>query len=606
MLAKSHTSRLLAAALLLGGCAKPSPPAAPPVAPPAEDSVSPSQASSLASQELLSLGNDFWEAMMRNDPTGATFLGVPGYDHLLPDPSVAGAERARAEAKRMLVRANAIDVAQLSRNEQVSLAILKRELSNEIEGEACKQELWTVDHLWGPQVWLLNLGGHTRVASKEDRDNYLARLSKFGGYMRQHIAAMKVGLSEGLAPPRINVDRAVRQLGELAAVPPDQSPLAAVAEKVPAPEQAHFKKAVVKEVTDTVRPAFAEYETFLQEVVLPRARAKVGVSALPLGEGCYRAAIRAHTSQDEEPLTLHHLGLSEMKRIRAEMTAVSKKLFPGKSLKRVLDMLRDDEGYGFSSREKVEAAAVQAVARAQEKLPEAFSTLPKSQLEVKRLEAHLERDAPMAYYFPPSADQARSGIYYVNTYKPESRPKYTAEVLAFHEGVPGHHLQIATAMELEDVPEFQKHAATTAFTEGWGLYAERLSDELGLYSGDLDRLGMLSFDAWRAARLVVDTGLHSLGWSRKQAIAYMMENTASSLPDIENEVDRYITWPGQALAYKVGQLEILRLRAEAKKALGPQFNLREFHHEVLKNGGVPLNVLKEQVHLWIESKQAQK
>jgi uncharacterized protein (DUF885 family) len=320
---------------------------------------------------------------------------------------------------------------------------------------------------------------------------------------------------------------------------------------------------------------------------------------MPNGAECYRARIRRHTSRDDAPQRIHELGLSEMARIRAEMETLSAVLFPGKKLEDVLTMLRDDMKYGFTTRDEVERAAVTAVERARARLPEVFSVLPKAPVVVERLEAHAEKDSPMAYYRHASLDGKRPGAYLVNTYMPEERPRYTAEVLAFHEAVPGHHLQVSIAQELEGLPDFQKNAGTTAFVEGWALYTERLCDEMGLYSGDLDRLGMLSFDAWRAARLVVDTGMHSLGWTRQQAIDYMVANTASTVPDITNEIDRYITWGGQALAYKIGQVEILRLRERAKRELGDAFDLREFHRRVLRNGAVPLGVLAEEIERWI-------
>jgi uncharacterized protein (DUF885 family) len=555
--------------------------------------VDPGPPGPTASEQLASVSDDMWKHMLADNPTMATQLGVPGYDDKLPDVSAEGIARSRAEARALLDRAEAIDVAQLTEDERITRAILVHELRSDLESAVCKQEQWTVDHLWGPQVWFLNLGDQTRVETAEDEDNYILRLNKFGSYVDQRIATLRTGLADGLVAPGLNVERSLRQLDELVMLPAEDMALLGADRLVPDERKAAFRKRIVSSIQTIVRPAYERYRAVLVEELSPAARDTVGVGALPFGDECYRARIRAHTSRDDSPQQLHDLGLSEMKRIRGEMETLAAVLFPGKPLPDVLKMLRDDPKYGFETRDEVEKAAVAAVRRAEAKLPEVFSVLPKAPVQVKRLEPHAEKDSPMAYYRNPSADGKQPGTYFVNTYLPEQRPRYTAEVLAFHEAVPGHHLQIAIAMELDDIPEFQKHAGTTAFVEGWALYAERLCDEMGLYTGDMDRLGMLSFDAWRAARLVVDTGMHSLGWTRQQAIDYMLANTASTLPDIENEVDRYITWPGQALAYKVGQLEILRLREQQKKALGDRFDLRLFHQQVLENGAVPLSVLDE-------------
>lgn len=553
-----------------------------------------------ASASLRELGDELWAHMLAQNPTMATRLGIPGYDDKLPDASLAGIAKARRQAREMLDRAEAIDAAQLTPSERITRAILIRELRGEVEAELCRGELWEVDHLWGPQIWLLSLGSQTPVKTEADEQNYLARLSKFGTYVNDRIAALTQGLSEGLAPPKLNVERTLRQLEELSTVPTADYALLAADADLPEAQRAAFRARISAVVDETVRPAYERYRSFLAKKMLPKARETVGVSALPFGAECYRAQVRNHTSRDDTPTRLHELGLSEMKRIRAEMTVVAAKLFPGKSLPEVLTMLRDDPKYGFASRDDVHDTAIAIVQRAEARLPEVFAVLPKAPVEVKRMEPHAEKDSPMAYYFNPSQDGKRPGTYYVNTYLPEKRPRYTAEVLAFHEAVPGHHLQIAVAMELDGIPEFQKHAGTTAFVEGWGLYSERLSDEMGLYSGEMARLGMLSFEAWRAARLVVDTGMHALGWTRQRAIDYMLANTASTLPDIENEVDRYITWPGQALAYKVGQIEILRLRERAKAKLGDRFDLREFHRRVLQNGAVPLDVLDVEIERWTD------
>jgi uncharacterized protein (DUF885 family) len=350
-------------------------------------------------------------------------------------------------------------------------------------------------------------------------------------------------------------------------------------------------------VRDGVRPAFARYRAYLADEVLAGARdeAHVGIGHLPGGAETYASLARAHTTTDLTPQQIHDIGLAEIARIDAEIAELGGRVLGTRDLPGTLAALRGDPSVHFKSAEEIVAVAEASLARATEAIPAWFGRLPRAACEVTRMEPHEERHSTIAYYREPPEDGSRPGRYYVNTYAPETRPRYEAEALAFHEAVPGHHLQVAIGQELEHLPAFRRHAETTAFVEGWGLYSERLADEMGLYKGDLDRIGMLSYDAWRASRLVVDTGMHALGWSRSAAIDFMAAHTALGLNNIANEVDRYIGWPGQALAYKIGQLEIRRLRSEAEAALGASFDIRRFHDAVLGHGALPLSVLHASV-----------
>jgi len=300
-----------------------------------------------------------------------------------------------------------------------------------------------------------------------------------------------------------------------------------------------------------------------------------------------------HTSLDLTPAQLHQTGLDEVARINRETTELGAKVFGIDDRKEILQKLRNDHSLYFSSRDEVAAKAESALAKANEAISKWFGRLPRTPCEVVRMEPHEEKHSTIAYYRPPAADGSRPGRYYINTSAPETRPRYEAEALAYHEAVPGHHLQIAIAQELDGIPEFRKNSGVTAFIEGWGLYSERLADDMGLYSSDLDRIGILSYDSWRACRLVVDTGMHAMGWTRQQAIDFMFQNSALAMNNIVNEVDRYITWPGQALAYKTGQLEIMRLRREARARLGASFDIRGFHDALLGNGAIPLKALRQ-------------
>jgi uncharacterized protein (DUF885 family) len=331
--------------------------------------------------------------------------------------------------------------------------------------------------------------------------------------------------------------------------------------------------------------------------VMPRARDDdhPGLSHVPGGAEAYRLLTRAHTSIDVVPEEVHAIGLAEIERIDGEFVELGKRLLGTDGLAATLRALRDDPKLHFTTRDEVREVAEASLARATAAIPDWFGRLPKAPCEVVVMLPHEERHSTIAYYREPAADGSRPGQYYINTYAPETRPRYEAETLAFHESIPGHHLQLAIMQELTDLPAFRRFNGTTAYIEGWGLYTERLSEEMGLLSGDSDRFGVLSFDAWRASRLVVDTGMHALGWTRQQAIDFMTEHTALGENNIANEVDRYISYAGQALAYKLGQLELLRLRSEARERQGDRFNIKRFHDVVLGQGALPLPVLRQVV-----------
>jgi uncharacterized protein (DUF885 family) len=311
--------------------------------------------------------------------------------------------------------------------------------------------------------------------------------------------------------------------------------------------------------------------------------------------------VRVYTSLDLSPEELHRTGLEEVARINDEMERLGARVLGSSERGEILRRLRTDPELYFESSDEVAGKAESALRKAQAILPEWFGILPRAACEVSRMEKHEEKHSTIAYYRQPAVDGSRPGRYYINTFAPRTRPRYEAEALAYHEAIPGHHLQIALTQELEDLPEFRRHEGVTAFVEGWALYAERLADDMGLYTSDLDRIGMLSYEAWRACRLVVDTGMHAKGWSRQQAIDFMVGNTALAENNIVNEVDRYIAWPGQALAYKTGQLEILRLRREAESRLGERFDIKAFHDAVLGNGAVPLPSLRRSVEAYVRS-----
>jgi uncharacterized protein (DUF885 family) len=366
--------------------------------------------------------------------------------------------------------------------------------------------------------------------------------------------------------------------------------------------RAAYAKDVAAAVAD-IRAATTRWRDFVVAEVVPHARPddKPGIGALPGGAACYAAHIAEHTTMPYPAEELHQLGLSEIARVNGEMQALGEKLFGTRDLAAIVARLRSDPSLYFKTEDEVEAKATSALAAAKAAIPRFFGILPEADCVVKRVPAYQAPYTTIAYYESPNPDGSKPGEYFINTTEPTTRPRYEAEALAYHESIPGHHLQLAIAQELPEMPAFRRFGGTTAFVEGWGLYAERLAGEMGLYSDDLSRMGALSFEAWRASRLVVDTGMHAKGWSREQAVQFMLAHTALAENNVRNEVDRYVGWPGQALAYKVGQLTIRGRRPRAREKLGAKFDLKAFHDVVLGAGAVTMPVLQTRVNAWVEA-----
>ena len=566
-----------------------------------------------ASDALAKLCDEYWQGYLRAHPVAATEIGDRRYDAMLEDNSAAGLSRETKRLEGLLTRARAIDARKLESADRVNRSALIEELGNQLAVASCHLERWNVDPRGGPQSEFMNLPDFTVIKSPEDAAHYVTRCRGMGLYMSNHIANLASGLTGGLVANQEAVTKTLEQIDQLLAEKkPEKWAIARPAQDAhadwSADDRARFSKELLDCVTEVVRPALVRYRAFLKDTIMPTARQPemAGLADLPGGMDCYRKLIRVHTSLDKTPTELHQLGLDEIKRIRTAISDLGGKALGTTDFAQIQAKLRKDPAMHFKTAEEVEAEAEANLARAKAAIPKWFHILPKADCQVKVMGMHEAPFSTIAYYREPAADGSRPGYYMINTYKPKTRPRYEAEALAYHESIPGHHLQIAIAQELTGIPEFRKHQGVTAFVEGWGLYSERLADEMGLYTSDIDRLGMLSYDAWRASRLVVDTGMHAMGWSRQQAIDYMMQNTLLAQNNIENEVDRYMTDPGQALAYKCGQLEILRLREEAKKRLGSRFDIKAFHDAVLRNGALALPVLREQVEAYIADAVAAK
>ena len=550
--------------------------------------------------ELDRLAEEFWDATLAADPAQGTAIGDHRYGDRLSDISPAG----RADLARRFEEIQAA-VAALPGESEPEAGLTSAALTQAVGGRLAKlgadAHSYTVDAMNGAQTSFLDVPSYQPLRDVADGESMLARWWAMGPWVDQQVAQLRRGVAEGRAPVAGSVRRVIAQLDELLARPLEDWPLLAPlkAEHAGWSDGAWraFEVGLAGAVRDGLRPAFVRYRAYLADEVLAGARdeAHVGICHLPGGAETYASLARAHTTSDLLPQEIHDIGLAEIARIDAEITELGGRELGTPDLAGALARLRGDPSVHFATADEIVAVAEASLARAVAAIPEWFGRLPRARCEVVRMQPHEEQHATIAYYREPPEDGSRPGRYYINTYAPQTRPRYEAEALAFHEAVPGHHLQVAIGQELDQLPSFRRHADTTAFVEGWGLYSERLADEMGLYSADLDRIGMLSFDAWRASRLVVDTGMHALAWSRGQAIEFMTAHTALAPNNIANEVDRYIGWPGQALAYKIGQLEIRRLRSEAEAALGALFDIRRFHDAVLGHGGLPLSVLGESV-----------
>jgi len=537
---------------------------------------------------LDQLADDYWSARLRRHPVYATAIGERGHDDRLEDnsPAARDAWRAQLDGFQACLAELGDDAGPVTRAALAEALISDRFFLDADLGA------FTVDPMDGPQIDLLNIASYQPIRTAADAEALVARWRAMPAYLDQAGHNLRRGLSDGRVGVRMLCTKVTEQLDELLARSDADWPLMAPAEDAP-----DIREQLLAIIGEQIRPAFERYRTAVVEELTPRARPdeRPGLSHVPGGAEAYAMLARAHTSLDTEPEAVHAIGLAEIRRIDAEFTELGARLLATKGLQATLGALRRDPDLRFTTREEVTAVAEASLARANAAIGDWFGRLPKAPCEVVVMPAHEEKHSTIAYYREPAADGSRPGRYYINTHAPETRPRYEAETLAFHESVPGHHLQIAIAQELEDLPAFRRFVGSTAYTEGWGLYTERLSEEMGLLSGATDRFGVLSFDAWRASRLVVDTGIHALGWTRQRAIDFMTAHTALGVNNVTNEVDRYIAYPGQALAYKLGQLELLRLRAEARERQGSRFDIKRFHDVVLGGGALPLPVLRQVV-----------
>jgi uncharacterized protein (DUF885 family) len=551
----------------------------------------------VSARALGELAERYFQVTMDAAPFDATTYGVGGWDAEVPDLS----EAAEAETDRRLAdlqrRLATVDPAGLGPQDRVTLAMLGRGLADRRAELAARwPELTVSATMSGIQTCVLGLVAKVTLATPAQAADYTERCAKLAGCLDQAGDRLRAGLANGRPPPALGVRAAVRQLDTYLASPVADDPLLQPPPP-PGTDAGRFRERLAEVVAGSVRPGMARYRDLLAGQVLARARPddRCGLAHVPGGEAVYLAAVAQHTTTDRAPADLHRLGLDLVARLGEEYRELGARVLGTADMDQVLQRLRHDPALRFATGAEILASGRHALERAVAALPAIVGKVPRAACRVDEMSAYEAEDAVLGYYQPAAADGSRPAVHWLNTSAPQTRTRYEYEALAFHESVPGHHLQFALAQELEELPRFRRFGYVTAFSEGWALYTERLADEVGLYSGDLERFGMLSFDSWRACRLVVDTGLHLYGWSRARAVDYLLANSALTRTNIENEVDRYVADPGQALAYMVGRLELVRLRELAQARLGGRFDLRAFHDLVLGTGGMPLTVLAEVV-----------
>jgi uncharacterized protein (DUF885 family) len=552
--------------------------------------------------DFAALLDEHWEWHMATSPVMASMLGDRRYNDQWPDGSLDAIEQRHDQTRDFLRRVYALDRNALSADDQLNYELFRRQLQDDVDEHLFKGHLLPFSHRGGIQN-LDNITSQLPLSSVEDYDDWLLRLGKLDDLIDTAIAMAERGRKAGYMPPRILMQRVPDQLALQVVEFANESPFFKAFENMPdsiqASDRERLRSTASKTIEDEILPAYRKLDKYFNTRYLTATRDSVGLSALPNGSAWYEHLTRSYTTTRMTPDDIHRLGLEEVKRIRDEMQHVIKQVEFAGSFQDFLVFLRTDPQFYYDNPEDLHEAYLATCKRIDPELVKLFGVLPRMPYGVKPIPDSIAPDTTTAYYSRPAADGSRAGTYWVNLYRPEVRPKYEIEVLSVHEAMPGHHLQIALQQELSNMPNFRRFLGFTAFVEGWGLYSERLGYDLGLYKDPYSRFGQLTYDMWRAVRLVVDTGLHYKGWTRQQAIDFFKDNAAKAEHDIVNEIDRYIGNPGQALAYKIGQLKILTLRERAERQLGENFDIRAFHDELLGAGALPLDLLELRMDAWL-------
>ena len=560
-----------------------------------------------ATMDFEQLLEEQWEWQLKSSPVRASMLGDRRYNDRWTDQSLKAIKRRNNARKEFLRRVYAINKNELSADDRLNYELFRRQLQKDVDGHRFRGHLMPFSHRGGVQN-LDNLTSRLPLVTVRDFDDWLARLGNIDELIDQTIALAEQGRKTGLMPPRILMQRVPKQITMQVVERASDSPMFKsfenLPESVPAADRERLRAAALRTIENKVLPAYRKLDRYFNGKYLPATRDSVGLSALANGSAWYEHLARSFTTTHMTPDDIHRLGLEEVRRIHDEMEKVIVDVGFEGSFQDFLVFLRTDPQFYFDDPQDLYNAYLATCKRIDPELVKLFGLLPRMPYGVRPIPASIAPDTTTAYYSRPAADGSRAGIYWVNLYRPEVRPKYEIEVLSVHEAMPGHHLQLSLQQELGDMPDFRRFSGFTAFVEGWGLYSEGLGYDLGLYEDPYSRFGQLTYDMWRAVRLVVDTGLHYKGWTRQQAIDFFKDNAAKAEHDIVNEIDRYIGNPGQALAYKIGQLKILTLRARAERELGADFDIRAFHDQLLGAGALPLDLLERRMDTWLASFRA--
>jgi len=560
-------------------------------------------------EDFQALLDETWEWQLNENPMRASRLGDRRFNDRWTDMSLEAIERRFEQQEDFLRRLRMIDSSLLSDADALNYDLFRRQLENSIDGNQFRTYLMPMSQRGGVQS-LDSAAESLRLSSVQDYEDWLARMTKIETVIEQTTRLMEEGRKEGYMPPKILMERIPNQISQQLVEDPEMSPFFKAFGNMPDSigneDKARIQQLAKDVIDESIVPAYREFSNYFNETYLPASRNSIGASSLPNGEAFYEFRTRTFTTTQMTPDEVHRLGLNEVKRIRDEMQLVIDELEFEGSFADFLHFLRTDPQFYYDTPEELFEGYLAVSKRIDPELVRLFGKLPRTPYGLRPIPENIAPDTTTAYYSRPAADGSRPGYYYVNLYRPEVRPKYEMEVLSIHEAVPGHHLQIALQMEMEDQPNFRKYSGFTAFSEGWGLYSESLGYEMGFYKDPYSKFGALTYDMWRAVRLVVDTGMHYKGWTRQQAIEFFKDNAAKKEADIINEIDRYISWPGQALAYKIGQLKMLELRKKAEQALGDDFDIKVFHDELLGGGAVPMEILETRMNRWLTTELRKK
>ena len=559
-------------------------------------------------QRLWQLFEANWKYRMIASPEAATWRGYPGQNDRWSDLSMDAIAEGKKDARQTLKAILSFDRAKLSEADQLNYDLFRRNAEMAVERQQFPVEFLAINQMDGLPRDVPSMIAMMPAGKTADYENILARLGGIPALVDQTIALLQEGLVRGIVPPKVPLRTLADQVSGQVHIGPMTTPMLAkfktFPETIPVAEQVRLTEAAKAVYADDVRPAFQRLHQFLSKEYVPNCRATVGRSALPDGRAWYGYQIKHYTTTTLSPDEIHKIGLREVNRIRVGMEAVRKQVNFEGDLHAFFEFLRTDPQFYYETADELLAGYRDICKRADPELTNLFRKLPRQPYGVVPVPSYIEKSVTTAYYQPGSNNAGRAGFFFANTYDLKSRPKWEMEALALHEAVPGHHLQLAIADEIVGLPEFRKYGRYTGYVEGWGLYSESLGEEMGFYTDPYSKFGQLTYEMWRAIRLVVDTGIHAKGWSRQRAIEFFKTNAGKTEHDITVEVDRYIVWPGQALAYKLGELKLKELRARATAKLGDKFDLRSFHDEIMWNGALPLSILDQRTDRWIAAEQA--